>query len=111
MSWEIVLFESTRGEKYVEEFIKTLEHSTIAKVTHAIDLLEKHGPFLGMPHSKKLTSELYELRIKGKQEIRIIYVFIKKDIYLLHAFKKQTQKTPSKELNIAIKRLNYLQLS
>lgn len=108
MPWEIKVYESKRREKPVEEFVKSCESQTIAKITHHIDLLEKHGPFLGMPHSKKLSSELYELRIRGTQEIRIIYAFIKSNIYLLHAFKKQTQKTPRKELNLSLGRFEEL---
>lgn len=105
MSWIIKLYESNRGEKFVEEFIKSSEPHTISKISHHVELLEKHGPFLGMPHSKKLTSDLYELRIRGKQEIRITYTFKNKNIYLLHAFKKQTQKTPRKEIEISSKRM------
>jgi len=108
MIWNVILFESKRGEKFVEEFVKSQDSHTIAKVSHAIDLLEKHGPFLGMPHSKKLTRKLYELRIRGKQEVRIIYVFVEEKIYLLHAFKKQAQKTPKKEIKIAENRFNSL---
>lgn len=105
MSWNIKLFETKRGEKPVEEFVKNLDEATISKFVHLVDLLEKHGPFLSMPHAKKLTSELYELRIRGKQEIRIVYGFIKENIFLLHGFKKQTQKTPRKEIETALSRL------
>lgn len=105
MVWQIILFETKRGEKPVEEFILQQNSQAKAKIAHLIDLLEKYGPMLGMPHSKKLTSELYELRIRGKQEIRILYSFKKHNIYLLHAFKKQTQKTPHKEIEITLKRL------
>ncbi|MBU0569907.1 type II toxin-antitoxin system RelE/ParE family toxin [Patescibacteria group bacterium] len=111
MAWDIILFETARGEKPVEEFIKSLDSSTIAKVAHEIDLLEKHGPFLGMPHARKLCKELYELRIRGKQEIRIIYLFFKRNIYLLHAFKKKKQKTPRKEISTAKKRLVVLTMT
>ena len=105
MAWNIKAFETKRGEKPVEEFTKSLDEPTIAKIIHTIDLLEKYGPFLGMPHAKKLTSELYELRIRGKQEVRIIYGFVGKNIFLLHGFKKQTQKTPRKEIEISLSRL------
>lgn len=104
MAWEVIIYESERGEKLVEEFISSLEASTIAKVSHLIDLLEIHGPFLGTPHAKKLTPNLYELRIRGRQEVRIMYAFINRKIYLLSAFKKQTQKTPVKEIRNALKR-------
>lgn len=105
MMWTVIVFESRRGEKYVEEFIKSLEPPTIAKVTHVIDLLEKHGPLLGMPHSKYLSSKLYELRARGRQEVRVIYAVAGNKIYLLHGFRKHSQKTPSKEIDTALKRL------
>ena len=108
MSWNIVLFESRRNEKPVEVLIKSLDQPTIAKVIHIIALLENYGPQLGMPHTKKLTSDLYELRVRGRQEVRIIYSFIKKDIYLLHAFIKKQQKTPIKEIETAFNRFRFL---
>ncbi|TSC85991.1 MAG: Uncharacterized protein G01um101416_755 [Microgenomates group bacterium Gr01-1014_16] len=73
-----------------------------------MDLLQKHGPDLGMPHSKIITSGLNELRVRGKNEIRIFYTFKGKSIYFLHAFKKQTQKTPDKEIKTANQRLTLI---
>ncbi|MEK7544089.1 MAG: type II toxin-antitoxin system RelE/ParE family toxin, partial [Patescibacteria group bacterium] len=105
MTWMVIVFESRRGEKFVEEFIKSLEPPTIAKVAHTIDLLEKHGPLLGMPHSKYLTSKLHELRVRGRQEVRVMYTVDGNKIYLLHAFRKHTQKTPAKEIDIALRRM------
>jgi phage-related protein len=108
VSWNILVFETQRGEKPVEEFIVSKSPQTKAKVAHLINLLEIHGNILSMPHSKQLSKGLYELRIRGKEEIRILYCFKGKDIYLLHGFKKQTQKTPGKEIDIALKRLEVL---
>ncbi|KKT66732.1 MAG: hypothetical protein UW60_C0019G0018 [Candidatus Woesebacteria bacterium GW2011_GWA2_44_33] len=108
MAWNIYFFQTARGEKVVKEFIKNLEGKTIGKISHNLDLLKIHGPFLGMPYSKKLTKEISELRIRGREEIRILYTFSKNSIYLLHAFKKKTQKTPKKEIKIAEERKNIL---
>ena len=108
MIWQIILFESDRGDKPVEELIKSLDQITIAKTAHQIELLEKYGSYLGMPHARKLIPDLYELRIRGKEEIRIVYAFIKRNIYLLHAFKKKTQKIPAKEIETAKKRFDFL---
>ncbi len=69
------------------------------------ELLEIYGSNLGMSHAKQLGNGLYELRVRGKEELRILYSFKHTTIYLLHAFKKQTQKTPRRELEIAHKRL------
>lgn len=108
MVWNTYFFQTPRGDKVVKEFIKKLQGKTIGKVSQNIDLLKTHGPFLGMPYSKILVKGIYELRIRGKEEVRILYTFSKKDIYLLHAFKKQTQKTPSKEIQIAVDRRKML---
>lgn len=80
-----------------------------AKIAHTIKLLKIYGNKLGLPHSKALGSEIYELRVRGKEELRIIYCFGKhKTIHLLHGFKKQTQQIPLKEIDIAFKRMKDL---
>jgi phage-related protein len=108
MIWTVLLFESSRNEKPVEQFIKNQQPQAKAKILHKVTLLQQYGTQLGMPHSKKLGFGVYELRIRGKEEIRILYCFKNKTVYLLHSFKKQTQKTPKKELEIAVQRLNSL---
>ncbi|MCL5666176.1 MAG: type II toxin-antitoxin system RelE/ParE family toxin [Patescibacteria group bacterium] len=82
----------------VEEFISSLEKSTIAKTLRTLDLLEKFTFNLSMPHSKKVANDLFELRVRGQQEVRIFYCFQKGTIYLLSGFIKKTQKTPPSEL-------------
>src|SRR5574340_163033 len=82
----------------VEKFITSLEKATIAKTLRTIDLLEKFEHKLGMPHSKKVAEGIFELRIRGQQEVRIFYCFQKGTIYLLSGFIKKTQKTPPNEL-------------
>ena len=108
MTWNIIAFESGRGEKPVEEFIKSQEPKTIAKIASEIDLLEQHGNRLGRPHAAPLQKGLFELRIRGKEECRILYAFSKDKIYLLHAFRKKSQKIPRREIEVAFKRLKSL---
>lgn len=92
----------------LEKFIESLEKPTIAKVLRTLDLLEKFGYNLGLPHSKKVSGRLYELRIRGVQEVRIFYTFYKSEIFLLHGFIKKTQKVPQKEIRIVIQKLKKL---
>lgn len=106
--WTIETYETSSGVKPVDEFIQKQQPTTIAKIIHHNILLRQYGNKLGMPHAKNLGSGLYELRIRGKDEIRIFYCFKQKIVFLLHAFKKQTQKTPQKELKIALKRIEEL---
>lgn len=108
MSWRIKLFELGRERKPVESFLDKLDDSTAAKVFRTLDLLSAYGPKLGMPHSKKVSRQLYELRIRGQIEIRIFYAFQQKSVILLHIFQKKTQKIPPRELDTAEERFGQL---
>lgn len=100
---EIIFFD-----KKIEIFVTKLEKPTIAKVLRTIDLLERFGNHLGMPHSKNINRNLFELRIRGQQEIRLIYTFHRNKAIILHGFLKKSQKTPKKELVIARQKLSTL---
>lgn len=89
------------------DFIFKTQPSTKAKLTRLLEMLERFGPELTMPHTKPLGGNLYELRVRGKQEVRVFYIFARGNtVYLLHAFQKKTQETPKKELDIARQRQN-----
>ena len=104
--WNIKTYETGSEEKVVDDFIKKQQPHAKAKIAHTVNLLKFYGNKLGPPHSKALGLGLYELRIRGKEEIRIMYCFTQqRTIYLLHGFKKQTQQIPTKELYIALKRM------
>jgi len=61
-----------------------------------------------MPHSKSIGRGLFELRIRGKKEIRIIYCYHRNEIVLLKAFIKKTQKIPKRFLTQAKERQSSL---
>lgn len=105
MAWKVKFFQTTRGDYPVKDFIDQQDQSTIAKIIGAIELLETDGPFLKPPYIKKLQGNLYELRTSGKVAVRILYTLQEGEYYLLHAFKKKTQKTPIKELKTALDRM------
>ena len=92
----------------VEKFILSLEKQSIAKVLHTIDLLEIFGHTLAMPHAKKVGGKLFELRVRGQQEVRIFYSFFQNSIWLLHGFIKKSQKIPQREIRRAEIKLDRL---
>lgn len=102
---EVKIFDSGLGK-----FIQSLEKSTTAKVLRTIDLLESFGSKLGMPHSKKVAERLFELRVRGNQEVRIFYSFHKNSAVLLSGFLKKSDKTPRKEIEIALQKLKTLDM-
>lgn len=100
---EIIFFDGT-----IEIFLAKLEKPVVAKVLRTIDLLEHFGNQLGMPHSKNIGHKLFELRIRGQQEIRLIYAFSGNRAVILHGFVKKSQRTLQKELIVAVKKLSAL---
>lgn len=108
MAWKVKFFQTARGDYPVKDFIEEQDEATHAKALHTIRLLINNGPYLKPPYIKKLYAKLYELRISGKIAIRIFYTTHNNDYYLLHAFKKKTQKTPTQELKIALDRMKEL---
>ena len=108
MAWKVKFFQTARGNSPVEDFIKEQDKAAYAKVLQFILLLANNGPFLKPPYVKKLQDKLYELRISGKVAIRIFYTISNNEYYLLHVFKKKSQKTPSKELKVALDRMREL---
>ncbi len=105
MSYPVKFYRSSRGEEPVRVFIKKQDSQTKAKFLRVYDLLHDYGPRLTFPHTKHITGEIHELRIRGKTEIRIFYAKYDDSYILLHAFQKKSQKIPVKELRIAMERL------
>ena len=92
----------------IEKELLALEKLSVSKLTRLTDLLERFGQKLGMPYSKQIHTNLYELRIRGKQEIRVFYCYYQKQACIVHYFIKKTQKTPRKEIETALKRVESL---
>lgn len=98
-------FYETREKKIIEEFITGLSEKTIAKILWLFDLLEKYGPDIGMPYVKKITKDIFELRIRKQESIRFLFTVQKKTIIILHGFKKKKMKIMRKEIEIVKYRL------
>ena len=95
------IFLDKNAEKELREFDEEvqLEFEAYFKI------LELEGR-LDFPQARKVTKDLFEIRIKLKGEYRGFYAYIGKlDIVILHFFRKKTQKTPIKDLELARRRL------
>ncbi len=92
----------------VRDFLHSLSEVTGGHAYKTIALLRLYGYQLRLPQSRALGHNLYELRSRGTQEVRIFYTFHSGTAILLHAFIKKSQKTPNRELKIARTRLPML---
>ncbi|MBT3689977.1 type II toxin-antitoxin system RelE/ParE family toxin [bacterium] len=88
-------------DKEISDFIKSLNKEIIAKVLRVLDLLEEFNYKLPLPHSKPLGKGLFELRIRGSQEVRLFYIFYNNNIIILHGIVKKSNQIPKKEINLA----------
>lgn len=105
--WRIIYYKSPSGDMPVKNFINEQEEQTQIKIARMFDHLEEFGTQVGAPHVKKLTgTELWEIRILGANSIRIFYISVALQTFLLlHAFKKKTQKTEKRQIRTAEDRL------
>lgn len=102
MAWYIEYYSDK-----LSRMILKMPSGLLARYIHVSDLMLKFGPNLGMPHTRAMGEKLFEMRLKSKEGISRIFYCTKigKKIIILHFFIKKTQKTPTKEIEIARKRL------
>lgn len=91
----------------VQNDVLALPPGILAGYFRLTDMLEVFGPSLRMPHSRAMKNGLFELRPKGCEGIgRVFYCFlVGEQIMVLHSFVKKTQETPSRELKLALARM------
>ncbi len=61
---------------------------------------------IGMPLARSLGQDLWEVcsSLTGRKIARVIFCVDESRMVLLHGFIKKTQKTPQKEVDLALKR-------
>jgi len=91
---------------YFSKFYKKQDKKTRDKIDYVIDIIKyiERVPVQFLKHLEG-TGSLYEIRISTTlKQIRIFCFFDKgKVVVLTNCFVKKTQKTPKKELELAIK--------
>ncbi|OGK18878.1 hypothetical protein A3D80_00970 [Candidatus Roizmanbacteria bacterium RIFCSPHIGHO2_02_FULL_40_13b] len=102
----VIYYTTARGENVIVKFLDSLSETAQAKVLRIFAHLEEYGLTAIIPYIKKVIgTDLWEIRILGKDSLRILYIIpTKTTILVLHGFKKKTQKTPPKEISIALSR-------
>jgi len=103
---KVIYYISENGENPVANFLDAIEKRDKAKFFRIFNNLSEYGMLSIISHIKKITGlPLWEIRILGSSNSRILYAIVVKDsILVLHGFKKKSQKTPTKELATAMLR-------
>jgi phage-related protein len=101
--WQIYFYEDPRGKSPVLDFINSLSPMDRARVNNGLRLLEEFGIDLGMPHARRIEGRLWELRPGGNRLFYFLYT--ERRFVILHGFRKQSMKTPEKEIATALRRM------
>ena len=102
MTWKIETLNAT-----VDAELEALPVDMRARFVWISELIRNRGlENVGEPYVKHLQDGLWAMRLKGKDGIsRAIYALARhKRIIVVRVFVKKTQKTPRREIDLALKR-------
>jgi phage-related protein len=106
MDWRIAYFREGGGRSPIEEFIERLTKEEQVETMVGIDMLRSHGISLGRPWVAPLGKGLWELRIRSRRQLRILYfLHTERTFVLLHGFIKKTREVPQAEIQMALRRM------
>jgi phage-related protein len=93
----------------VKEFIEKLQTKDRAKVLACLKNIEELGFDCPRVEFRQIRGQLWEIKIRSTSAgYRIFYVSLQTNtntMVLLHAYKKQSQKAPKKEIDTAEQRM------
>ena len=104
----VVFYRTASGKEPVRDWLKALPVQDRKIIGDDLKTAQYGWP-LGMPLIRKLDSDLWEVRSRLQDRIaRVIFTVEGNTMILLHGFIKKSQKTPTRELSLAKRRLNKL---
>lgn len=94
-------------DKVVDAEVEELPADMRARLVHVASLIEEVGlERVSEPHVKHLEGPVWEIRLTGRSGIsRALYVVAKvRRVVIVRVFVKKTQKTPRREIDMALSR-------
>ncbi|MGH9533452.1 MAG: type II toxin-antitoxin system RelE/ParE family toxin [Terriglobales bacterium] len=98
-------YRSATGREPVREWLKGLDPADRRVIGEDIKDVEFSWP-IGMPLARSLGRGIWEVRssLPRGRIARVLFCVEQDGIVLLHGFMKKTQKTPPKDLDLAVRR-------
>lgn len=103
----ILFYQLPSGRSPVEDFIESLPKADQARFADVILGIEQLGLSYTRVTFKPLRGKLWEIKFSAPGGgYRMVYVLVDAtEMVVLHAFRKTTQKTPQRDLDLAEKRM------
>jgi len=110
--WRILFYLEDTGGEPVRDFLRSLDRQTQARFDWSIEQLRIRNTQAREPLVRHLDGKIWELRRESNTNIfRVLYALLPgRRILFLHGFQKKTQKTPRREIEVALARLQRFQL-
>jgi phage-related protein len=106
---QVAFYSTPSGREPVRDWLKSLPAEERKIIGEDIKVVQFGFP-LGMPLMRKLKPGLWEVRSMLPDRIaRVFFTIYDEHIVLLHGFIKKSQKTPTEDLDLAVKRLASLE--
>jgi phage-related protein len=101
---DVVFYRTVSGAEPVRDWLKALDREDKRRI--GVDLKTvQYGCPLGMPLVRKLEPGLWEIRSQLHQRTaRILFTVNGQRMILLHGFIKKSQRTPTADLDLALRR-------
>jgi len=98
-------YATASGRRAVREWLLALSKDDRRIIGRDVQKVEFGWP-LGMPYCRALGRGLWEVRsdLSGGRIARVIFCIVASEMVLLHGFEKKTQKTPTRDIDLAFKR-------
>ena len=107
MGWTVETLNET-----VDAEVEALPEDMRARLARIAELIEENDlERVGEPHVKHVEGRLWEMRLKGRSGIaRALYVTaVGRRVVILRVFVKKTEKTPRREIEMALTRAKLVQ--
>jgi len=103
--WSVEFYKDRRGRSAPDEFIDRLPFNFRRKVRNQIRLLAARGTEMGPPQAEPLTAHkpLWELRPLPHRVIYFLHTG--RRFILLHAFRKKSENTKARDIELAKRRM------
>ena len=103
---EVSFFIKDNGRSPVLDCINSLQKSDKSRIYGCLDNVERMGFDASRVSFRQIRGKMWEIKIRANNQYRIFYASVSiNEIVLLHMYRKQTQKAPVKEIEIAEKRM------
>jgi len=107
----VKFFHSETGREPVREWLQELDDEDRQVIGDEIRVAEFGWP-VGMPICRSIQGHkgLWEIRaiLTGRRAARVFFCIHENSMMLLHGFMKKTQKTPDREIEVALQRMKGL---